>query len=104
MKWNSDITPVWFIIGLIGESIFFGRFLVQWIATERKGRTVVPLMFWYLSIIGSVIITAYSIYRNDPVFILANTLSLFIYFRNLYFAHSPRAEAISDAEAGHHQR
>jgi len=73
----------WILIGFFGQFLFFMRFIVQWIATERAGRVVVPRLFWYFSISGALVILIYSIYRRDIVFITAQVLSLFIYARNL---------------------
>ena len=74
----------WVVVGLGGQLLFTARFLVQWIASERARRSVVPLAFWYLSIGGGVILLAYAIYRKDPVFIFGQSMGLFIYLRNLW--------------------
>lgn len=73
----------WVGIGLAGQACFFSRFLVQWIASERQGRSVVPRAFWYLSITGGLILLSYSLWRRDPVFILGQSVGLFVYLRNL---------------------
>lgn len=73
----------WVGIGLAGQACFFSRFLVQWIASERKKRSVVPRAFWYLSISGGLILLSYSLWRRDPVFILGQSVGLFVYLRNL---------------------
>lgn len=80
----------WVTIGLGGQLLFTARFLVQWIASERAGRSVVPLAFWYLSIGGGIILLAYAIWRRDPVFILGQSMGLFIYLRNLVLIHAER--------------
>ncbi|MEJ2152407.1 MAG: lipid-A-disaccharide synthase N-terminal domain-containing protein [Gemmatimonadota bacterium] len=78
------ISPrVWIAIGLAGQGCFFLRFLVQWVASERVGRSVIPRAFWYFSIMGSVVILSYAIWREDPVFIVGQSTGLFIYIRNL---------------------
>ncbi|MEM8979471.1 MAG: lipid-A-disaccharide synthase N-terminal domain-containing protein [Pseudomonadota bacterium] len=74
----------WVLIGLSGQLMFTGRFLVQWIASERARKSIVPLAFWWFSIGGGVILLAYAIYRKDPVFILGQSMGLFIYMRNLW--------------------
>jgi lipid-A-disaccharide synthase-like uncharacterized protein len=74
-------------IGLLGQALFSARFLVQWIATERKRQSVVPRQFWYFSVGGGVTLLAYAIYRLDPVFILGQAAGLLVYSRNLYFIH-----------------
>jgi lipid-A-disaccharide synthase-like uncharacterized protein len=73
----------WIIIGFIGQSFFFSRFLVQWIASERRGRSTIPNSFWYFSIAGSALLLAYAIYRLDPVFILGQSVNQVVYVRNL---------------------
>jgi len=73
----------WVALGLLGQLIFASRFVIQWLASERKGRSVIPVAFWYLSLGGSAILLVYAIHIADPVFILANTLNSFIYVRNL---------------------
>lgn len=76
---------VWVGVGLVGQALFSARFIVQWIASERRKQSVVPREFWYLSLAGALITLSYAIYRLDPVFILGYTPGLFIYARNLYF-------------------
>lgn len=80
----------WIAIGLGGQLLFTARFLVQWIASERAGRSVVPLAFWYFSVGGGLILLTYAIYRADPVFILGQSMGLFIYARNLWLIHKER--------------
>ena len=77
------MTKLWLALGLLGQVAFSGRFLVQWLASERAGRSVVPSAFWLLSILGSTLLLAYAIARRDPVFILGQSLGLGIYFRNI---------------------
>lgn len=78
---------IWITIGFIGQGFFFMRFFIQWLASEKAGKSVIPHMFWYFSILGSGILLAYAIWRQDPVIILGQTTGFFIYFRNLYFIH-----------------
>jgi lipid-A-disaccharide synthase-like uncharacterized protein len=75
----------WIIIGFFGQFLFFMRFIVQWLASEKKKMVVIPKAFWYLSIAGTLVILAYAIHIKDIVFIVAQVLSLFIYARNLTF-------------------
>ena len=79
------------ILGFIGQGFFFGRFFVQWIASERQGKSVMPLSFWYFSIGGGVLLLVYAIMRKDPVFILGQGGGLIIYLRNLYLIHKERS-------------
>jgi lipid-A-disaccharide synthase-like uncharacterized protein len=71
------------ILGFIGNAVFSARFLVQWIASEKRGESVIPITFWYFSIGGSVLMGLYFIFRRDPVGILAYVPNSLIYFRNL---------------------
>lgn len=73
----------WVAFGVFGQLMFTGRFLVQWIASERAKKSVMPVLFWYFSLAGGLILLAYAIYRLDPVFILGQSLGVFIYLRNL---------------------
>ena len=66
----------WLILGFAGQSLFFMRFLVQWIASERKRQSVIPLAFWYFSIGGSLLLLAYAVYRKDPVFIVGQSMGM----------------------------
>ena len=75
---------MWLVIGFLGQTTFSLRFLIQWWRSERAGRSVVPLAFWYLSVGGGVLLLAYAIYRRDPVFILGQLTGVFVYLRNLH--------------------
>ena len=77
----------WIILGFVGQAMFTARFLVQWIASEKRGESVVPIHFWFLSVAGSSIVLVYAIYRLDPVFIAAYCVGNFIYIRNLILIH-----------------
>lgn len=80
----------WVAVGLIGQAVFSARFIVQWIASEKRRQSVIPHAFWFLSIIGSVILLSYAIYRQDPVFILGQSMGFIIYFRNLWLIFKPQ--------------
>jgi lipid-A-disaccharide synthase-like uncharacterized protein len=84
---------VWVLIGFSGQALFMSRFLVQWWASERAGRSVVPITFWYFSVGGGLILLAYAIYKLDPVFISGQALGLIVYGRNLYLIYGERAAA-----------
>lgn len=77
---NLDLAA---LVGLVGQLFFTARFLVQWIASERAGRSVIPLAFWIFSIGGGIVLFGYALYRRDPVFILGQGTGVFIYIRNL---------------------
>ena len=81
MDWSDS--AYWIAFGLAGNAAFATRFLVQWIASERANKSVVPLAFWYLSIVGSVILLIYAIHRGDPIFTLAYLPNAFVYTRNI---------------------
>lgn len=80
-----DNDTLWLIVGFLGQGLFSARFLVQWLVSERKKRSVIPVMFWYFSIFGGATLLVYSIHKQDPVFIAGQGAGLLIYFRNLYF-------------------
>lgn len=78
-----NMDTVWLTIGLGGQLLFTARFLVQWLSSERAGRSVIPLGFWYLSVLGGLTLLIYACHRADPVFILGQSTGLVIYLRNL---------------------
>jgi lipid-A-disaccharide synthase-like uncharacterized protein len=73
----------WLVVGFAGQALFGMRFIIQWIISEKRGESVIPLPFWYLSIGGSLILLTYAIHKQDPVFILGQSLGSIIYIRNL---------------------
>ncbi|HTH35724.1 MAG TPA: lipid-A-disaccharide synthase N-terminal domain-containing protein [Xanthobacteraceae bacterium] len=75
----------WVLLGFAAQGLFTMRFLVQWIASERAKRSVIPLAFWYFSIAGGLLLLIYALYRRDPVFIAGQAFGVFVYLRNLYF-------------------
>jgi lipid-A-disaccharide synthase-like uncharacterized protein len=77
-------TLLWLGIGLLGQAFFFSRFLVQWLASEKAGRSIFPMAFWYLSLSGGFLLLLYAIYRKDPVFSLGQSTGTFIYLRNIW--------------------
>ena len=80
----------WYAVGFAGQMLFSSRFLVQWVASERKGRVVMPGAFWYLSLLGGVTLLAYAIHRRDPVFAVGQAAGLIVYGRNLALHRRPR--------------
>lgn len=98
MDWLAAFLPenpgeaAWVAVGFVGQLLFFSRFLVQWIQTEREKRVVVPIAFWYFSIGGGLVLFAYAAFHlKDPVFSLGQALGLLVYARNLYFELKERA-------------
>jgi lipid-A-disaccharide synthase-like uncharacterized protein len=79
----TDGVSIAILIGFLGQALFTARFLVQWIASERAGASVVPLAFWFFSLGGGLVLLGYAIYRKDPVFIVGQAAGVFIYVRNL---------------------
>jgi len=89
------MTPeqIWVGIGFVGQAMFFMRFFVQWLASERERKSVIPLAFWYFSIGGVTVLLAYAIYRMDPVFILGQAGGFLVYARNLHLIRREKREA-----------
>ena len=85
------------LLGLLGQALFFSRFLVQWIESEKRGRSVVPLSFWYLSIGGGGLLLLYALWRKDPVITLGQAVGLFVYVRNLMLIHRRKVPAAPSA-------
>lgn len=80
----------WVLLGLVAQAMFTMRFVVQWIASERQGRSVIPIAFWFFSIGGGVLLLGYALYRKDIVFILGQGFGVFVYVRNLYLVLKER--------------
>ena len=95
-----DAATIILAVGLAGQAFFSMRFLVQWIASEKAGKSVVPLAFWYLSIGGGSTLLAYAICRRDPVFILGQSTGLFVYLRNLYLIKRAKETKSSGRSVG----
>lgn len=74
---------LWLVIGFAGQLTFTGRFALQWLYSEYKKRSLIPVGFWYLSLVGSALLLAYAIYREDPVFIVGQSFGFIVYLRNL---------------------
>lgn len=85
-----DQDLIWLAIGFGGQAVFMGRFVVQWFVSERQRKSVIPVSFWYLSIVGSLVLLAYAIHRGDPVFSFGQLLGVVIYVRNLHLIHMER--------------
>jgi lipid-A-disaccharide synthase-like uncharacterized protein len=83
----------WLIVGFVGQVIFTARFVVQWIASEQKRDSVVPVAFWWLSLVGGTALLSYAIFRRDPVIIAGQVLGIFVYARNLVLLSATKARA-----------
>ena len=88
--WNAPgWEKAWLAIGLGGQLVFTARFVVQWIVSERQKRSVIPVAFWYLSMLGSIMLLSYAIYIWEPVFILGFSCNSLVYVRNLWLIYRP---------------
>lgn len=76
---------IWLCVGFLGQALFFMRFFVQWLASEKQKKSVIPRAFWYFSLAGGVTLLSYAVYKKDPVFIVGQGTGLFIYLRNIKF-------------------
>jgi lipid-A-disaccharide synthase-like uncharacterized protein len=85
------------LIGYVAQALFAMRFFVQWVASERAGRSVIPTSFWFFSIGGGFLLLGYAIYRKDPVFIIGQAFGVFVYLRNLYFVIRDRSSGTAPA-------
>ena len=82
---------VWVMVGFLGQALFSARFIIQWFVSEKAKESIVPIAFWYFSILGGMTLLTYAIWRRDPVIICGQAGGLMIYARNLWFIHSKRA-------------
>ncbi|WP_163272732.1 lipid-A-disaccharide synthase N-terminal domain-containing protein [Chelativorans alearense] len=86
----------WVLLGFCAQFLFTMRFLVQWLASERSGRSVIPVAFWFFSLGGGALLFIYAVQRHDPVFIAGQGMGLFIYTRNLWLIARERKAALSE--------
>ena len=77
----------WILIGFAGQFLFAARFIIQWISSERRGTSHIPVQFWYFSLIGGTIMMVYALHRRDPVFVVGQASGLVVYVRNLMLIH-----------------
>jgi lipid-A-disaccharide synthase-like uncharacterized protein len=82
----------WIALGFLSQFVFFLRFFVQWIASEKAKKSVIPTQFWFLSLVGGVGLFVYAIHIKDPVFILGQSMGILIYIRNLFFIYKNKEE------------
>ena len=88
----SRVEIIFLIIGFVGQGLFASRFIFQWIYSEKKGESTIPIIFWYLSIFGGAGLLTYAIFRQDPVIIVGQTFGIFIYLRNLILIYKKKNE------------
>ncbi len=86
----NNVEIVFLVVGFLGQGLFASRFIFQWIYSERKGESSIPLIFWYLSIFGGIGLLTYAIFRKDPVIILGQSFGIFIYLRNLILIYKKK--------------
>ncbi|MGN6322092.1 MAG: lipid-A-disaccharide synthase N-terminal domain-containing protein [Dyella sp.] len=94
----GSFNNAWLALGLIGQTVFSGRFLLQWLYSEYKRRSVIPMAFWYASIIGALLLLCYACYKKDPVFIVGQASGLLIYVRNLQMRKRDKKEPAAESE------
>ena len=87
----TNLELIFMIIGFLGQGLFASRFIIQWIYSEKKGKSVIPIQFWYLSIFGGLGLLVYAISRQDPVIIIGQVFGIFIYTRNLYLIYNKKS-------------
>lgn len=90
MSFDPRTWDFWVLIGFGGQFLFAARFIVQWISSERRRESHIPVQFWYLSLFGGAVMTAYAIHRRDPVFVVGQASGLIVYVRNLMLIHARR--------------
>ncbi|MBW3565079.1 MAG: lipid-A-disaccharide synthase N-terminal domain-containing protein [Acidobacteria bacterium] len=90
MSLNPAEWDIWVAIGFLGQLCFSARFLIQWVSSERERKSVIPIYFWYFSLIGGMILAVYAFHRRDPVFLLGQSMGILIYVRNLMLIHRAR--------------
>ena len=88
----SSIELIFLCIGFIGQGLFASRFIIQWIYSEKIGKSAIPIVFWYLSIFGGIGLLIYAIFRKDPVIISGQSFGIFIYLRNLILIYKKKNE------------
>ncbi len=94
----STEAKVWMAIGFTGQAIFTARFLAQWIASERKRESVVPIAFWWLSLMGGTTLLCYAMYKRDIVIITGQSMGLVVYARNLMLVEKKKKRARKEAK------
>jgi lipid-A-disaccharide synthase-like uncharacterized protein len=101
---HTRTTGFWLMVGFLGQAVFTARFLAQWIASEKRRDSVVPVVFWWLSVGGGMLLLIYAVHRRDPVITAGQSMGVFVYVRNLMLVSKRRRVAERDAQraAGRH--
>ena len=97
-----ETEQIWLIIGFIGQTIFASRFLVQWVVSERAAKSIIPNIFWWISLAGSMILLSYAIHKADPVFIVGQSCGFLIYSRNIYLIKKEGKNKSKEYSSDHH--
>ncbi len=87
--------PIWATTALVGQAVFGGRFILQWIVSEYKKKSHIPIAFWFMSLAGSLILLSYSVHIKNPVFMLGFSLNTLIYMRNLHLIYKDAKKGVS---------
>ena len=90
-----DFINGWVLFGFLGQAAFSARFIVQWIVSEKNRESTIPVVFWYLSLVGGLILFIYAIYKKDPVFVIGQGSGLFVYIRNLVLIKKKESQALA---------
>ena len=85
--------PIGFI-GLLGQTMFFSRFLVQWIASEKKGTSTIPIVFWYLSLAGGLLVLIYALWQKEPLLTIGQSVGITVYTRNLMLIYKKKRDLV----------
>jgi lipid-A-disaccharide synthase-like uncharacterized protein len=101
-KWQAYFTGMdtgdvaWLAIGLFGQALFMMRFVVQWIHSERHQKSVIPVSFWYLSLVGGMVVLAYGLHKAEPVIVLGQLPGTFVYARNLMLISREKRDVLAE--------
>ena len=90
-----DFLNGWVLFGFLGQAAFSARFIVQWIVSEKNKESTIPVVFWYLSLGGGLILLVYAIYKKDPVFVIGQGSGLFVYIRNLVLIKKKQSQDLA---------
>ncbi len=89
---------LWLGLGFLAQAMFMSRFLIQWLASEKAGKSVMPVFFWYASLAGASLLLIYSIHRRDPVFIAGQSFGFIVYSRNLFLIYREKKNDATTSE------
>jgi len=91
---NAFHWDLWLLFGFLGQACFSARFIVQWISSERNRKSVIPIYFWYFSLLGGLILAIYAFHRREPVFFIGQAFGLLVYVRNLMLVRKGNAPTV----------